>query len=120
MTDAAVDKVDQAVTAGNVVFYTAGDVEVATCAFSDPAFDDSGSAGGNPDGQSTANAISDDTNVTGGTISYGAVEDGDGNEIWRGDVTVTGGGGAIEVSTISPAAGETLSVTSMTFTTAAS
>lgn len=103
------DQVNGGTGAGSLVFQTSGDVEVATCAFSNPAF---GAATG---GVITANSISDDTNATGGTVTKFRIFDGDSVEILNGTVTATGGGGDIELSSTTIGAGDTVSITSLTY-----
>lgn len=106
-----VDQLDN----GFVKFVTSGDVEVATCGFGATAFDAAGSAGGNSDGVATANSISDDTNATGGTIAKFELQTSSPTSIVFGSVTGSGGGGDIEISSTSITAGETVSVTSLTY-----
>lgn len=102
--------VDAGAGAGQVVIMTSGDVEVATLTMGDPAF------GAASNGTITANAISDDTNATGGTAALFKVTDSVGTEVYRGDVTVTGGGGDLELSSLSIGAGDTVSISSLTYT----
>lgn len=110
VADAVVDLIDGGAGAGNLVFRTSGDVEVATCAFSDPAFGNSNSTG-----LATANAISDDTNATGGTIAKFTAEDSDAATVFTGSVTATGGGGDITLSSLAPSSGDTVGVDSLTY-----
>lgn len=112
LADYTVDAVDGGAgdANGDLVIMTSGDVEVATLAFSDPAF------GGAVSGTATANAISDDTNATGGTAALFKVQDKSNSEVFRGTVTATGGGGDIELSSVSIGAGDTVSITSFTYT----
>lgn len=109
LADYVVDTIDAGAGAGALVIMTSGDVEVATLTFSDPAF---GAAAG---GTATANSISDDTNATGGTAALFKVQDSDTNEVFRGTVTATGGGGDIELSSVSIGVGDTVSITSFTY-----
>lgn len=99
---------------GSIQFQTSGDVEVATCAFSATAF---GSAAS---GVVTANAISDDTDAAGGTIAKASFRNSGATEILTCSVTVTGGGGDITGASVVIAAGETVSVDSLTLTQPAS
>lgn len=115
IADLVVDKIDAGASAGTLEYQTSGDVEVATCTFNDPAFDDAGSAGGNADGVSEANTISDDTNATGGTAAKARAFDSDSNQVFACSVTGTGGGGDIEISNTSVSPGETVSTTSLTY-----
>ena len=110
IADLVVDTIDTGAGAGNLVFMTSIDVEVATLTFSDPAF---GAAAG---AIATANAITDDTDATGGTVALFKVQDSGAVEKFRGSVTATGGGGDIELSSTSIGAGDTVSVSSLTYT----
>lgn len=113
--NALADLIDDQVNAGTtnpggrIIFQTSANAEVATCEFSDPAF---GAASG---GVITANAISDDTNATGGTVDNFIITSRDGTTILSGTVTATGGGGDIELSSLTIGAGDTVSVTSLTY-----
>lgn len=110
LADAVVDAIDAGASAGTLEFHTSGDVEVATLTFSDPAF------GAASSGTATANAITSDTSATGGTIAKFVVKDSDGNTIFAGSVTATGGGGDITLSSVVISAGQTVSLTSLTYT----
>lgn len=113
------DAIDTAVNAGTtnpngqVVIMTSGDVEVATLNMSNPAF------GAAASGAITAAAISDDTSATGGTAALFKVVDRDGTEVYRGTVTATGGGGDMELSTVTIGAGDTVSISSFVYTASA-
>jgi hypothetical protein len=109
LADLVVDAVDDGAGAGRLVIMTSGDVEVATLTFSDPAF------GGASGGTATASAITDDTSATGGTAALFKVEDSNSTEKFRGSVTATGGGGDIELSSVSVGAGDTVTITSFTY-----
>lgn len=110
LADAAVDSLDNGAAAGTLEFQTAGSVEVATLTFSDPAF---GAASGPT---ATAAAISSDTSATGGTIAKAVLQDSDGNDKILCSVTATGGGGDIELSSVVVSAGQTVSMSSLTYT----
>jgi len=114
--DAIVDLADVGTTDanGDLVIMTAGDVEIATLALSDPAF------GASVSGVSTANTITSDTNATGGTAALFKVVDKDNTEVWRGTVGATGSGADLELSALVIGAGDTVTVTSFTFTVPAS
>lgn len=94
---------------GRIVFQTTGDVEVATCEFGATAF------GAAAAGIITANAITDDTNATGGTTTKFKITDRDNTTVLTGTVTATSGGGDIELSSTTIGAGDTVSVTSLTY-----
>ena len=112
--DAVVDLVDGGSTDanGDLVIETSGDVEVATLALSNPAFGNAAA------GVATANAISDDTNATGGTAAKYQIQDRDNALVFEGSVTATGGGGDIELSSVSIGAGDTVQMSSFTYTAA--
>lgn len=106
--DAVVDLVDGGTTDpnGDLVIMTSGDVEVATLAFSNPAF-------GNAAARSAAaNAISDDTSATGGTAALHKVQNRDNVEVWRGNVQTSGGD--LNLSSLNIGANDTVSVSSYT------
>lgn len=109
LADLIDEQVNAGAAAGTLVFQTSGDVEVATLTFSDPAF------GAAASGVITANAITDDTNATGGTVAKFRIFDSDSVEILQGTVTATGGGGDIELSSVSVGAGDTVSMSSLTY-----
>ena len=87
---------------------------MATLTFSDPAFDAAGSAGGNADGVATANSITDDTNAAGGTIAFATLEDDSSNV--KAHCAVSTSGSDINLSSLSITAGDTVSVTALTYT----
>lgn len=100
-----------------------GDIQVATSGafstilallqFANPAF---GAAAG---GVATANAIASDTNApNSGTAANFRVRDRDNVEVFRGSVSATGGGGDMQLSSVGIVAGDTVSLTSMTYTAA--
>ena len=109
VADLVVDLIDAGAGAGYIEFQTSGDVEVATCPFGDPAF------GAAATGTATANAITDDSSATGGTIAKFRIKDSDNTEVFSGTVTVTSGGGDIELTSVIIGAGDTVSMTSLTY-----
>ncbi len=114
--DAAVDLMDVGTTnlGGSFVFRTVGDAEVATNIASDPAF------GASSSGTATAASIGDDTSATGGVTTKYTMEDRDNAKLHTGTVTVTSGGGDIEISSTTIGAGDTVSITAYTYTQPAS
>ena len=106
-----VDQLDEGTPPGNLVFRTSGDVEVATCPFSATAF---GAADGSA--IATAAAITSDTSATGGTIAKATLENAAGTAKINCSVTATGGGGDIELSSVVVSAGQTVSVSALTYT----
>lgn len=104
------DLIDGGVAAGTIEFQTSAGVEVATLTFSDPSF---GSAAS---GVITAASITDDTDATGGTIAKAVFKDSAGTAVLTCSVTATDGGGDIELSAIIITAGQTVGLTSLTYT----
>lgn len=102
--------VDAGAGAGQIVIQTSADAEVATLTFSSPAFAAASS------GAIVANAITDDTNASGGTADKFDVTDSAGTVVYSGTVTATGGGGDLELSSLSIGAGDTVSISSLTYT----
>jgi hypothetical protein len=105
LADFIVDQLDS----GFVEIRTSGDVEVATLPLAATAFDDAGSAGGNADGVATAGTITDDSSATGGTAAKAALQTSAPADVVLCSVTATGGGGDIELSSVTIGAGATVS-----------
>lgn len=93
---------------GQLVYMTAADVTVVTAELSNPAFPAAVA------GVKTAAAIADTGNGT-GTIALYKMVDRDGTENHRGTVTATGGGGDIELTSIT-LNGEPVRTTSYVYT----
>ncbi len=110
LADFVVDQLDEGTPPGLLVLQTAGGVTVATLTFSNPAF---GSAVA---GVATANAITSDTNAIGGTITKGEARNAAGTAKILFSVTATGMGGDITLSSVIISAGQTVSLTSLTYT----
>ncbi len=88
---------------------------LATLTFTDPA------AGSAAAGVLTFSAITSDVSAdASGTAKWARLEDSDGNNILDCDVTVIGGGGAIELDTTNIVAGGTVALTAFTITAPAS
>lgn len=84
---------------------------LATHNLSDPAF------GNFTNGVANANSITDDTNVAAtGVASWFRIYDKDGNAIIDGEITVTGGGGDLEFTSVNFVTGGISSITSLTAT----
>jgi hypothetical protein len=94
---------------GKLVFQTAASVTVATCTFGNPSF------GAAATGTSTANAITDDTNAVGGTITKAELRQGGATPVVLCSVTATGGGGDIQLNSVVISAGQTVHVSSLTY-----
>lgn len=112
IADYVVDLLDVGSTnaAGQIVLQTAGDVEVATLAMSNPAF------GAAAAGVATANSITDDSSATGGTTTKGELQDRNESAVVDFSVSATGGGGDLELSSTTIGAGDTVQISSMTYT----
>lgn len=106
--NAVVDLLDAGAGAGALVFRTSAAAEVATLAFSDPAF------GNASTGVATASAITPDTNATGGTTDRATLEDSDANVVITASVGTSGED--INLSSVAIGAGDTVSMTSLTVT----
>ena len=101
--------IDAGTGAAYLRFETAGDAEVATCTFPDPAGTVTGAVLNfdvDPD-------ISD-TTPAGGTIEHASIYDSDANKILECNVAVTGA--SINISSITIATGDTVTLTSLTYT----
>jgi hypothetical protein len=110
MADLVVDSIDVG-GAGALLFLTAASAEVARLPFANPAF---GAAVGPV---ATANAITSDTDADGGVIaSFKMVDGTDSDAGFAGNVQVSGGD--INLADLTIAAGETVSITSLTYTAA--
>lgn len=107
-----VDQLDEGTPPGLLVFKEADDDVVATLTFAAPA------AFGAADGSAiaTANAITSDTSATGGTIAKVECQNAAGTAKILGAVTATGGGGEIELNSVVVSAGQTVSVSALTYT----
>lgn len=110
IADFVVDQLDEGTPPGTLVFQTSGDVEVATLTFANTAF------GAAAAGVATAAAIVSDTSATGGTIAKARLKNQAGTDKIICSVTATGGGGDIELSAVIVSAGQTVSMTSLTYT----
>lgn len=107
LADYVVDLIDAGAGAGTLEFQTSGNVEVATLTFSDPAF---GAATG---GTATASAVTSDTSATGGTVAKFAVKDSNGNPVFYGAVGTSGSD--INLSSLAVGVGDTVSISSLTY-----
>lgn len=110
--NAIVDLIDAGAAAGYLQFETSGDVEVATLTFSDPAF------GNAATGVATANAITSDTNATGGTVAQASFYDSDDTKYW--EATCGTSGAEINLSSLDIGVGDTVSMSAYTVTVPAS
>lgn len=95
---------------GKLVMQTAASATVATLPFSATAF------GAAVNGVSTANAITSDTNAAGGTITKAELQTSGSVAKVLCSVTATGGGGDIQLSSVIVSAGQTVSLSALTYT----
>lgn len=110
MCNFVVDQLDEGTPPGTLVLQTSGNSEVATLTFSNPAF------GASSSGTATANAITDDSSATGGTVAKARLKNAAGTDKIICSVTATGGGGDIELDDITIGAGQVVAITSLTYT----
>ena len=99
--------------AGTIEIQTSGAVALATMTFSNPAY-------GSPDANAVATANNlplEDTNATAGTAAQAQQKDIGSTVIIQCSVTVTGGGGDIELSSVDFDAGDTVRLTNLTYET---
>ena len=112
IADYVVDLIDAGSGAGALKFYTSnGGTLLATLTFSDPAF------GAAATGTATSSTITSNTNTGAGTVAWFEVEDSDGNVVFEGDVSSDDDGtGSIQLSSTALGTGDTVSVSSLTYT----
>lgn len=114
LADYTVDAIDGGTTdtTGDLVIMTSGDVEVATLSWTaTPAF------GAAASGTATMNSINDDTSATGGTAALFKFQNRDNTEVFRGSVGTSGAD--LNLSSVSIGAGDTVSITSFTYSASA-
>ena len=110
IADTVTAEIDGGGAAGHIFFQTYGGAsDVADLTFSATAF------GAASSGVCTAAAINDDTDCDAGTVAVFAVKDSGGTTIFSGSVTATGGGGDIILSSVAIGAGDTISISSLTY-----
>ena len=108
IANAVVDSIDVG-GAGSLIFQTSGDVEVATLTFSATAF------GASSSGTATASAITSDTSATGGTVAKFKIQNGSAADAgFAGAVSTSGSD--INLSSLAVGAGDTVSISSLTYT----
>ena len=110
LADTVVDQIDLNTPPGKIVMQTSGGTTVATLTFSNPAFGPAAS------GVATAAAITADTSAVGGTVAKAELRQGGGTAIVLCSVTATGGGGDITLNSVIISAGQTVSISSFTYT----
>jgi hypothetical protein len=109
LADYVVDQLDIG-GPGKVVLQTSGGVTVSTLTFANPAF------GAASAGVANANAIVDDPAAVGGVVTKAELRQGGGTAIVLCSVTATGGGGDIQLNNTTVAAGQVVSITSLSYT----
>lgn len=110
IADLVVDKLDlgSGTASGRLVFQTAGGTAVATLPLSNPAF------GAASNGTATANSVTSDTNAAGGTTTKFELRDRDAAAVVLGSVGTSGSD--INMSSTTIGAGDTVTVSSLTYT----
>ena len=113
MGNAAVDAIDAGTTdtTGDLIIMDSADSAIARLSWTaTPAF------GNTTSGVATMNAINDEASALGGTAALFKFQDRDNGEVMRGTVTGSGGGGDIELSSVNISPGDTVSISSLTYT----
>lgn len=123
LCDTLVDRIDAGAGAGTLKIYNGTqpadpdaaitDTLLATITFSDPAFGSAVIVSSPVDaGEATASAMTDETSATAGTAGWFLIEDSNTVRVLTGTITVTSGGGDLELSTLTIPGGGTVSITS--------
>lgn len=104
--NAVVDRIDDGTSNpyGSLSISTSDSTVITALRLSNPAFADA------TDGTATANYIYDNTAFVDGTASLFDFYNRDGTQIWGGSVTGPGGGGELEISSVSIPADTTVSI----------
>ena len=103
-----VDQIYEGTPPGKIELQTAADAVAATLLFGNPAF---GNAAG---GVANANAIAQDTNAAGGVVAKAVMKNAAGQEKFRCSVSGPGGGD-IELSTTNINAGQTVTISALSY-----
>tara|TARA_R110000772_G_C13310322_1_gene440479 strand:- start:53495 stop:53863 length:369 start_codon:yes stop_codon:yes gene_type:complete len=109
IADAVLADIDIDAGAGTLEFQTSGAAEVATLTLTDPAGSVSGAV-------LTFSAITDDTSATGGTVDRFVIKSNLGGDRVLGNVLTSGGD--INLSSLVVGVGDTVSISSLTYTAA--
>lgn len=109
IADFVVAQLNEGTPPGKLKFQTSADVDVATLTFSATAF------GASSGGTATAAAITSDTAAAGGTIAKARLKNAALTDKIICSVTATGGGGDIQLSSVVISAGQTVALTSLTY-----
>lgn len=107
IADAVLADIDIDVGAGVLEFQTSGSAEVATLVLTDPAGSVSGAV-------LTFSAIADDTSATGGVVDRFEIQSNGGGARVLGNVLTSGGD--INLSSLTVGVGDTVSISSLTYT----
>ena len=109
------DAVDAGTTnaAGKIVIMTGADATIVELTLSNPAF------GAITDGVMSLNTVTNGTSILADTAALFKIVDRDENEVYRGTVTATGGGGDLELSTVTIPLSEEVAISSWTYTESA-
>ena len=110
IADYVVDQIDLNTPPGKIIMQTSGGTTVATLTFSNPAF------GAASSGVATASAITADSSAVGGTVAKAEFRQGGGTAVVLCSVTATGGGGDITLNSVIISAGQSVSISSLTYT----
>jgi hypothetical protein len=97
-------------SSAKVVIQTSGGSTVATLPMAATSF------GAASSGVATAGAITSDTNAAGGTAAKGEIQTSGSVAKILFSVTATGGGGDLQLSSVTISAGQTVSISSLTYT----
>lgn len=119
LCDYTVDAIDVGTTdaTGDVIVQTAADVTLCTIALANAAF---GAAGASVAGQAAAAGLpKEGTAGATGTAAKFRVRNRDNTEIFQGTVTVTGGGGDMELSSTSISTNDVIRINTFTYTASA-
>lgn len=115
VADLVVDRIDAGAAAGTLKVYT-GTIGTTTTLLTTHTLNDP-AAGNAAAGVATFNAIGDGTVAAGGGVAgWFRIEDSDGNDVFDGTITETGGGGDLEFDETTWAEGGTVSIGSGTYT----
>ena len=111
IANTAIDMLSTGSTFGQLNFTAAASTSLVLCTFASTAF------GAASTGVKTANTITDGTVTVAGTATICIIRTSTQQlEVCRCSVTSTGGGGDIELSSNVLSSGQTLSITSLTYT----
>jgi hypothetical protein len=100
--DTRITDLGTALSGGTLELQTSGDIEVATLTLANPVFSSvTGKVG-------TFGDMGADSDATGGDVAKFVMKSSSGTDIYSGTVTITGGGGDIEMPNLTVPAGSTV------------